>query len=224
MTEKLAQPKTEGRPAVEIYYHARLSQRRWGGKIDDYLAIHGLIDSTKVLCSDNRHRVFHTLWAVKEIVVPIFGEVFVNSDGRNVDVKALCEKDHLAVDYNNNFIPTLADFVKALGDIPIAGLAQRLEKFHVEVVKNTASSQCLMSPLAVTGQLKSLLLTHNSWFINQILPQITDATPLWMDFDIAPALFFDTMRFELWMDNGIAAIPESAMQLDKMRVIPTTNA
>jgi hypothetical protein len=142
------------------------------GKLRTYFAIHGLIDSTKVICSDNRHRVFHTIWAVKEIVVPIFGEVFINSDGRQVDVKALCEKDHLTVDYNNNFIPTLADFVNAMDDFPMAGLAQRLEKFHTEVVKDRQSSNCLLSPLAVTGQLKSLLLTHNTHHYPQIEPNV----------------------------------------------------
>ncbi|MBL6985869.1 MAG: hypothetical protein ISR72_02290 [Methylobacter sp.] len=197
---------------MEIFHHAGLSQKRWGGQVHDYLEIHRLIDSTKVLCSDNRHRIFHTHWAVKEVVIPIFGEVFTNQDGRSVDVKALCEKDHLLVDYHHRFIPTLADFVNAMEDIPMSGLAKRLEKFHAEFVKDSEFSSCLLSPLAVTGKLKSLLITHNSWFINHILPKLGDAKPLWVDFDIAPALFFDAMRFELWMDNGFE-VPTSAEHL-----------
>ncbi|MGR9015176.1 MAG: DUF6915 family protein, partial [Gammaproteobacteria bacterium] len=43
---------------MEIFHHACLSQKRWGGQVDDYIEIHRLIDSTKVLCSDNRHRIF----------------------------------------------------------------------------------------------------------------------------------------------------------------------
>ncbi len=120
---------------MEVFHHANLSQKRWGGQVEDYFEIHRLIDSTKVLCSDNRHRVFHTLWAVKEVVIPIFGEVFTNQDGRSVDVKALCEKDHLLVDYHHRFIPTLADFVNAMDDIPMIGLAQRLENFTPTLLK-----------------------------------------------------------------------------------------
>ncbi|MGZ8245432.1 DUF6915 family protein [Methylomagnum sp.] len=203
---------------MEIHHHASLSQKRWGGHIEDYWEIHRLIDSTKVLCSDNRHRIFHTLWAVKEVVVPIFGEAFVNRDGRHVDVKALCEKDHLLVDYHHRFIPTLADFVDAMEDIPMASLAPRLEKFHADIVKDSEFSARLLSPLAATGKLKSLLITHNSWFINAILPRISGAKPLWCDFDIAPALFFNAMRFEMWMDNGFT-VPASAANLAKLRVV-----
>jgi hypothetical protein len=201
---------------MEISHHTRLSQKRWGGKPEDYLEIHRLIDSTKVLCSDNRHRIFHTHWAVKEVVVPIFGETFINQAGNSVDVKALCEKDHLLVDYNHRFIPTLADFVNAMDDIPMAGLAKRLETFHVEFVKNSEFSTFLLSPLAVTGKLKSLLITHKSWFMNHILPKLGNAQPLWVDFDITPALFFDAMRFELWMDNGFE-VPNSAVHLANLQ-------
>lgn len=204
---------------MEIYHHAALSQKRWGGQPEDYFDIHGLIDSTKVLCSDNRHRVLHTIWAVKEVVIPVFGEVMTNQDGRSVDVKALCEKDHLLVDYQHRFIPTLGDFVEAMDDIPDNGWVQRLERFHADVVQDAAWSARLMSPLAATGKLKSLLLTHNSWFINSILPKIGGFKPLWMDFDIAPALFFNAMRFELWMDNGFEC-PASAKRLVAMRVAP----
>lgn len=201
---------------MEIFHHASLSQKRWGGQINDYIEIHRLIDSTKVLCSDNRHRIFHTLWAVKEIVIPVFGEVFTNNDGHSVDVKALCEKDHLLVDYHHRFIPTLSDFVNAIDEIPMAGLTKRLEKFHVEFVKDSTFSELLLSPLAVTGQLKSLLITHNSWFINHILPKICNEKPLLVDFDIAPALFFNTMRFELWMDNGFE-VPASAVHIANLQ-------
>jgi hypothetical protein len=134
-------------------------------------------------------------------------------------VKALCEKDHLLVDYQHRFIPTLGDFVEAMDDIPDNGWVQRLERFHADVVQDAAWSARLMSPLAATGKLKSLLLTHNSWFINSILPKIGGFKPLWMDFDIAPALFFNAMRFELWMDNGFEC-PASAKRLVAMRVAP----
>ena len=70
--------------------HCRISQKRWGGKEQDYYEIHNLIDSTKVLCSDSRHRILHTLWGVQNVVVPIIGDTLINSDGIAINVKDLC--------------------------------------------------------------------------------------------------------------------------------------
>ncbi len=193
---------------MEIIRHARISQKRWGGEVDDYLDVHRLIDSTKALCSDNRHRFMHTLWAVKEIVVPIFGEVFTNSSGREVDVKRLCEQDHLLVDYKNRFIPTLADFVRCIGDVP--GLEQRIDAFHARHVRCKTRARLLLSPLAATGMLKSLLVTHNSWFINEILPRVFEDDPQMVEFDLSPDVMFTCMRFDLWMENGVVMPPSAA--------------
>jgi len=144
--------------------HANISVKRRGGELEDYIDIHALIDSTKMLCTDNRHRILHTFWGVQEVIIPIFGHHFENSAGKSIEVKDLCEKDHLLVDFHHRFIPTLGDFVAAMQDIPTDGLAKRLEKFHADVINDPKLSATLLSPLSVTGQLKSLLITHNSWF------------------------------------------------------------
>jgi len=89
--------------------HCIISQKRWGGTLDDYLPIHEFIDSTKVLCADNRHRILHTHWALDFIVLPLFGRMMTNSDGKRVPVKEMVERDHLLPDYGNRFIPTLND-------------------------------------------------------------------------------------------------------------------
>lgn len=197
--------------------HAQISQKRRGGELEDYIDIHALIDSTKMLCTDNRHRILHTFWGVQEVIIPIFGHCFINSAGRSIEVKDLCEKDHLLVDFHHRFIPTLSDFVAAMQDIPTEGLAKRLEKFHSEVVNDPKLSATLLSPLSVTGQLKSLLITHNSWFINTILPMMGRSEAKYMEFDITPAMFFNPMRFELWMDNGMV-VPPSAMKLQELKI------
>lgn len=191
--------------------HARLSARRRGGVPDDYVAIHALIDSTKMLCSDNRHRILHTFWAVQEVVIPVFGHTLRNSEGREVDIKDLCEKDHLLPDFQHRFIPTLSDFVAAMDEVPTDGLAQRIERFHADVVQDTTMSARLLSPLAATGRLASLLITHNSWFVHTMLPMMGYRRPALMDL-MSPACVFDAMRFELWMDNG-ADVPPSARRL-----------
>ncbi len=191
--------------------HARLSARRRGGVPEDYVAVHALIDSTKMLCSDNRHRILHTFWAVQEVVIPVFGHTLRNSEGREVDIKDLCEKDHLLPDFQHRFIPTLGDFVSAMDELPTDGLVKRIERFHADVVSNAAVSARMLSPLAATGRLASLLVTHNSWFVHDVLPRMGHTRPMLADL-MPPSCVFDAMRFELWMDNG-ADRPPSARRL-----------
>ena len=199
--------------------HCRISVRRWGGTESDYYPIHAFIDSTKALCADGRHRILHTHWAVQHLVVPIFGHTIENSDGKKVDVKDLCERDHLLADYGNRFIPTLADFVNAVRIDDETKLKNDLERFHTDFGGDPAVSELLLSPLAATGRIKSLLVTHNSWFVNAILPQLFDVRPVIEEIAIAPERLFNDMRFEPWMDNGLDS-PPSARELDRLRVKP----
>lgn len=195
--------------------HAQISARRYGGVPDDYFAIHQFIDSTKSLCSDNRHRIFHTLWAVNEIVLPIFGHTLINSDGKVVDVKDLCEKDHLLVDFQHRFIPTLGDFVLAMDGEVSADEKQAIERFHGDF-SQPRITRLLLSPLAITGQLKSLRITHNSWFINDIVPRLGLGEPILTDFAMSASDIFAKMDFWLWMDNG-SDFPPSANAIKKLR-------
>ena len=197
--------------------HARISAKRWGGEAEDYYEVHRFIDSTKSLCSDARHRILHTLWGINSVVVPIYGHSLLNSAGKSVDLKDLCERDHLLVDYQQRFIPTLADFVRAIDPsrLPV-GFEQKIEKIHQHYSDQPQLSQILLSPLALTGKLHSLLLTHNSWFIYEILPRMGYSISSLVDLDGAPEDFFNAMQFELWMDNGMA-VPASAQALNQIK-------
>lgn len=197
--------------------HARISAKRWGGEAEDYYEVHRFIDSTKSLCSDARHRILHTLWGVNSVVVPIYGHSLLNSAGKAVDLKDLCERDHLLVDYQQRFIPTLADFVRAIDQarLPV-GFEQKIEKIHQYYSDQPQLSQILLSPLALTGKLHSLLLTHSSWFIYEILPRMGYPISSLVDQGCAPEDFFNAMQFELWMDNGMA-VPASAQALNQIK-------
>lgn len=199
--------------------HCRISVRRWGGIENDYYPIHAFIDSTKSLCADARHRILHTHWAIQHIIVPIFGHTLVNADGRHVDVKDLCERDHLLADYGNRFIPTLGDFVSAIKIDDEVALGRDIEAFHTEFCSDPNITELMLSPLTTTGDLKSLLVTHNSWFINAILPRIFDTAPAIADFSIGPSQLFNAMQFVPWMDNGLVSAP-SARNLDCLRIKP----
>lgn len=191
--------------------HAEISVARHGGVIDDYFPLHAFMDVTKELCSDNRHRILHTLWGIRRVVMPIFGHSITNTAGKQVNVKDICEKDHVLPDFQNRFIPTLGDFCAAMEDAELPeDYAKTIDRMHGLYAQHPALSELLLSPLAATGQLKSLLVTHNSWFLTQIVPKLFPDFPVALQhYPLSATDLFASMRFELWMDNGAAWPPST---------------
>ncbi len=94
--------------------HAKSSVKRWGGEVEDYIAIHNKLDCSKAYFPDNRHRVLtHTLFWVFEVMIPLFGEYITNQSGRTISVKDICEL-HILEDYHMRFIPTPQDFIQEI--------------------------------------------------------------------------------------------------------------
>ena len=94
--------------------HSLSSVKRWGGKVEDYLAIHELIDSPKATMNNNSARVLtHNTWFAYTIVPKIFGYNIVNSAGKRVDVVDIAML-HIAEDFQMKFVPTPQDYLKHL--------------------------------------------------------------------------------------------------------------
>lgn len=97
--------------------HSQSSVKKFGGVLDDYITIHEKMDCSKAYLSDNRHRALtHTMFWVKEVMIPIFGSyIKVQKDGKeiNVSVKDICEQ-HILEDYRMKFIPTVQDFLQEM--------------------------------------------------------------------------------------------------------------
>ena len=191
------------------YKHSEISVANRGGCVDDYYAIHFFSWTRPKNCgSDNRHRILHNLWAVRRIVIPIFGSTIHNSDGKQVNTKDLCEQDHILADYRGRFIPTLGDFVSAIEEPD--GMSVRLDQAAASYARTPQIRELLLSPLYLTGQRKSLMITCNSWFLGSIVPQVFS-----VEFDdlsnaIAPAEVFESMKYRPWMDNGASTPPSYA--------------
>lgn len=201
---------------MDPYKHSKISVQKRGGDLRDYYPIHFFMDSTKELCSDNRHRILHTLWGIRRVILPIFGETIINSDNQEVLVKEICEEDHVLPDYQNRFIPTLSDFVDALQINDPTIFNSKINTFYAQHNLSDELKSLLLSPLALTGQLKSLIVTHNSWFINEIVPRVFPLSkPLLTDFGIGGAEIFQSMKYEIWMDNGIVGAPKSMKKYEK---------
>lgn len=94
------------------WIHAESSAKRFGGKPEEYLKIHELMDTSKGTLADSRHRCLtHTSWFIMEILPRIFGDVFTNSDGKVISIRDIGEQ-HILEDYSNRFIPTVQDFLE----------------------------------------------------------------------------------------------------------------
>lgn len=92
--------------------HSKSSVKRWGGKEEDYLPIHELLDSCKVCMNDNRGRTLtHNTWFIYHILPKIFGYNITNSDGRKVDVVDIGML-HVLEDFRFKFIPTPESYLK----------------------------------------------------------------------------------------------------------------
>jgi hypothetical protein len=115
--------KEGGEVVSKALIHARSSARRWGGKAEDYLAIHERIDSTKSAHAEVTHRcVFHSAFGIY-IVESIFGRTLTNSDGKEVFVRDVAEQ-HVLEDLG--FIPSLSDWLREMPSQPwMAGMRKQ---------------------------------------------------------------------------------------------------
>jgi hypothetical protein len=80
--------------------------------VEDYIAIHELIDSPKATMNNNSSRALtHNTWFAYTIIPKIFGYNIVNSDGRSVDTVDVAML-HIAEDFRMKFVPTPQDYLK----------------------------------------------------------------------------------------------------------------
>jgi hypothetical protein len=94
------------------FHHAQSSAKRFGGKPEDYLAVHDWFDGTKELEPTFRHRALrHHTHGIFE-AERIFGHTITNSDGKQVPVRIIGEQ-HVKEDFSG-FIPTVHDWLKGI--------------------------------------------------------------------------------------------------------------
>jgi hypothetical protein len=99
------------------YHHAVSSARRWGGKPEDYQAVHDYLDGSKVILADFRHRALrHSEGCFA--AEALFGITVTNSAGRAVPVRMIAEQ-HIIEDLGR--IPSFADWVRCIKPEPWMG-------------------------------------------------------------------------------------------------------
>lgn len=100
------------------YFHATRSAHLFGGKPDDYLAIHDWFDESKAHIGDFRHRALRHHSEGIFLCASIFGATLTNSDGRTVPVRTIGEQ-HVKDDLG--MIPSAADWLRQLRIAPWMG-------------------------------------------------------------------------------------------------------
>ena len=94
------------------YVHAQKSVRKWGGKPEDYLALHNFFDlPSKGWFADFRHRAFRHHSEGIAMLEEVFGTTITNSTGREVPVRHVGEQ-HVKEDCGR--IPTAADWFRRI--------------------------------------------------------------------------------------------------------------
>jgi hypothetical protein len=95
---------------MNYHDHAKISARKFGGKPEDYIELHELLDSSKYHLPSWQHRAFsHNTWFIS-IVDKLYGPTIINSDGKEVSVRDILF-EHLKEDHSGK-VPTIADWAK----------------------------------------------------------------------------------------------------------------
>ena len=106
------------------YHHALSSARKWGGTAEDYLPLHQWFDESKEITADFRHRALRHHAEGIFMAETIFGPTLTLSTGRIIPTRWVGEQ-HVKEDLG--FIPSFADWVKAIRPEPWMGRSAQIE-------------------------------------------------------------------------------------------------
>ena len=122
--------------------HARLSAKKYGGLVEDFLPIHDFLDSSKAVLPDIRHRaIFHNSLG-PFVAERIFGTTVKNANGLLVCVRDIAE-DHIIEDIG--FIPTITRWLEQMKIEPwMAGGVSRYRKLNLPQPETEDKKQFLV--------------------------------------------------------------------------------
>lgn len=107
--------------------HAESSARKFGGKPEDYLAIHNWFDESKGFLADPRHRAMRHHAEGILMAEKIFGQTLTNSEGKTVFVRYVGQQ-HVQEDLG--YIPSVTDWLREIKTQPWMR-GRKLESFEV---------------------------------------------------------------------------------------------
>ena len=106
------------------YHHSLSSVRKWGGSPFDYLPLHSWFDQSKAIAADFRHRALRHHAEGIFMLETVFGPTLKLSTGKIIPTRWVGEQ-HVKEDLG--FIPSFADWMRAIRPLPWMGRAGRLD-------------------------------------------------------------------------------------------------
>jgi hypothetical protein len=98
--------------------------KKWGGAVEDYIAIHSWFDESKKILADFRHRALRHHAEGIFMAESVFGQTVTLSTGRPLPTRWIGEQ-HVREDLG--FIPSFADWARLIRPVAWMGRAQKLE-------------------------------------------------------------------------------------------------
>jgi hypothetical protein len=158
--------------------HAQISQKKHGGKWQDYIEVHNFLDSSKMSCAHFKHRFFLHHEEGIELGVKIFGQNLVNSEGKAVATRQLLT-EHLIEDVgrtvtvedwaqdllpktNGSFYQSLAKKRNQIENDEMLGEKELFDAFNLSEKDRAAVKDFLLLPLKNSAHPAALLVSHNS--------------------------------------------------------------
>jgi hypothetical protein len=139
------------------YHHAVRSAKLFGGKAEDYLAIHNWFDESKAHLPDLRHRALRHHSEGIFLCERLFGVTVRNDDGREVPVRLVGEQ-HIKDDLG--WIPTVKDWLSNLKLEPWMGRTpfrpSREQDGHVDGLQRREEPKIEDSVIESTGAAETI--------------------------------------------------------------------
>jgi len=161
--------------------HAQISQKKHGGKWQDYIEVHNFLDSSKAACAHFKHRFFlHHVEGI-ELGVKLFGQSVANSDEKPIETRQLLT-EHLIEDVgtlvtvedwardllpneNDSFYKYLAKKRDQIENDAIASEKELFDVFNLSEKDRAAVKDFLLFALKNSNHPAALLVSHNSFAV-----------------------------------------------------------
>lgn len=228
---------------AKAFIHSKSSAKKYGGNWEEYMDIHELMDSSKSVISDNRHRTLtHHSWFIGQILPKIFTETRKLSSRKIISIRDIGEQ-HCLEDFGMRYIPTAEDYLKELNIIItdlnldiIDHASKSVELFGGNIVDYIEIHKLLDNPKMCLNDNRSIILTHNTWFLEVILPKIFTDIMLNSDNNLISVRkiaqehiknnlnlnyipsaqhWIENVEFMGWMDNGRSGYPYSFKKIQE---------
>ncbi len=149
----------DGEPPMNVWQHCLLSQRKFGGQPEDFVAVHRFIDHSKLYLYHFKHRLLlHNLYGV-ELCMERFGDFITTCDGHTVLVRDVAAA-HCSEDLSGR-VPTLYEWLRDADE----ALAPHM---HLPDFDDPSLEAFVLRPYLRSGLRSALLITLSDFGVGLV--------------------------------------------------------